>query len=128
MVRGGGSALDLDAFNDLALCRTIASMPQPVLTGIGHETDLSVVDSAHTHFKTPTAVADFLVDRALQERSQLLEWSLAMGQRVQQRLTQERAQFARDLQLRLQPQQLLAAEGVKLSHAREQLSSWLNSR
>lgn len=126
MVRGGGSALDLDAFNDLALCRTIASMPHPVLTGIGHETDLSVADLvAHTHFKTPTAVADFLVDRALQERSQLLEWSLAMGQRVQQRLTQERAQFARDLQtLRLQPQQLLAAEGVKLSHAREQLSSW----
>jgi exodeoxyribonuclease VII large subunit len=125
VVRGGGSALDLDAFNDLELCRTISTTLLPVLTGIGHETDLSVADLvAHLHFKTPTAVADFLVDRALNERSKLLEWSLAMGQQVQQRMTFERARFARDLQtLKLQPQQLLAAEGVKLSHAREQLTS-----
>ena len=125
VVRGGGSALDLDAFNDLELCRAISSTSLPVLTGIGHETDLSVADLvAHLHFKTPTAVADYLVDRALNERSKLLEWSLAMGQQVQQRLTFERARFARDLQtLKLQPQQLLAAEGVKLSHAREQLTS-----
>ena len=61
MVRGGGSALDLDAFNDLDLCLAISQTTHPVLTGIGHETDLSVVDLvAHRHFKTPTAVADFL--------------------------------------------------------------------
>ena len=125
VVRGGGSALDLDAFNDLELCRAISNMSLPVLTGVGHETDLSVADLvAHLHFKTPTAVADYLVDRALTERSKLLEWSLAMGQQLQQRLTFERARFARDLQtLKLQPQQLLAAEGIRLSHAREQLTS-----
>ena len=126
MVRGGGSALDLDAFNDLDLCLAISQATHPVLTGIGHETDLSVVDLvAHRHFKTPTAVADFLVDRLVTERSRLAEWSLAMGQRVQHRLTWERERFAKDLQtLKLQPRQLLAAEGVRLSHAREQLSSW----
>lgn len=126
VVRGGGSALDLDAFNDLNLCLAIANCPRPVLTGIGHETDLSVADLvAHRHFKTPTAVADFLVDRLVTERSRLAEMSLAMGQRVQQRLTWERERFAQDLQtLKLQPRQLLAAEALRLSHAREQLTSW----
>lgn len=126
VVRGGGSALDLDAFNDLELCLAIAQCPLPVLTGIGHETDLSVADLvAHRDFKTPTAVADFLVDRMVTERSRLAEWSLAMGQRVQQRLTWERERFAQDMQtLRLQPRQMLAAEALRLSHAREQVSSW----
>ena len=74
MVRGGGSALDLDAFNSKDLCLSIAQSPIPVLTGIGHETDLSVADLvAHQHFKTPTAVADFLVDRLLQERTLLAD-------------------------------------------------------
>ena len=64
MVRGGGSALDLDAFNDLDLCLAISNSTLPVFTGIGHETDLCVADLvAHKHFKTPTAVADDLVDR-----------------------------------------------------------------
>lgn len=124
MVRGGGSALDLDAFNDLDLCLAIAHSSLPVFTGIGHETDLCVADLvAHKHFKTPTAVADDLVDRLVTERSRLAEWSLAMGQRVQQRLALERTRMAKDLQtLTLQPRQLLTAEGVRLSHVRAQLA------
>lgn len=124
MVRGGGSALDLDAFNNLELCLAIAHCALPVFTGIGHETDLCVADLvAHKHFKTPTAVADELVDRLVTERSQLAEWSLAMGQRVQQRLTWERTRIAKDMQtLILQPRQLLAAEGVRLAHVREQFA------
>ena len=64
MLRGGGAKLDLDIFNDLTLCRAIAAMDVPVVTGIGHETDSTLVDFvAHSHCKTPTAVADWLVDR-----------------------------------------------------------------
>jgi exodeoxyribonuclease VII large subunit len=66
MVRGGGSKLDLEAFNDLELCRMVARMPIPVMTGIGHDVDVSVVDMiARSPHKTPTAIADFLVDRSL---------------------------------------------------------------
>ena len=124
MVRGGGSALDLDAFNDLDLCLAISQSTLPVFTGIGHETDLCVADLvAHKHFKTPTAVADDLVDRLVSERSHLAEWGLAVGQRAQHRLAWERTRMAKDLQtLVLQPRQLLAAEGVRLAHAREQLA------
>ena len=67
LLRGGGAKLDLDIFNDLTLCRTIAAMEVPVLTGIGHETDQTLADAvAHTAQKTPTAVADFLVERMAQ--------------------------------------------------------------
>lgn len=66
LIRGGGSKLDLEAFNDLELARVAARMRIPVLTGIGHDVDVSVLDLiAHGHHKTPTAVADFIVDRAL---------------------------------------------------------------
>jgi len=62
MIRGGGSRLDLEVFNDLELCRAVARTPIPVLAGIGHEADESVVDLiAHLRLKTPTAVADHLI-------------------------------------------------------------------
>ncbi len=65
LIRGGGSRLDLDAFNDRKLAAIIANLDLPVLSGIGHETDRSVADEvAHSSFKTPTAVAAFILDRA----------------------------------------------------------------
>jgi len=64
IIRGGGSRLDLDAFNDEALARTAALFPLAIHTGIGHESDLSVLDIvAHKAHKTPTAVADYLLDK-----------------------------------------------------------------
>lgn len=65
-IRGGGSKLDLEPYNDLELTRLVARLPIPVLTGIGHEVDVSVLDLiARGHQKTPTAVADFIVDKSL---------------------------------------------------------------
>lgn len=65
LVRGGGSKLDLEAYNDLALARAVARLPLPVLTGIGHDVDITVLDHlAGRAFKTPTDVADHLVDHA----------------------------------------------------------------
>ena len=64
IIRGGGSKMDLSAFDDLLLCKRISTMGLPVITGIGHERDQSIADLvAHTHLKTPTAVAEFLVQR-----------------------------------------------------------------
>ncbi len=73
MIRGGGSRVDLQAFDSLNLSRHLAVMPIPVFTGIGHETDQAVADLvAHTSFKTPTAVAGFIIDRNLHYESTLL--------------------------------------------------------
>jgi len=66
VIRGGGSKLDLEAFNDLELCRAMAQLPIPLMTGIGHDVDVSVVDMiAKSPHKTPTAVADHLIDKCL---------------------------------------------------------------
>lgn len=62
IIRGGGSQLDLDCFDDYELSSHIAQFPLPVITGIGHERDTSIVDMvAHTPLKTPTAVAEFIL-------------------------------------------------------------------
>ena len=65
ILRGGGSQSDLACFNSYALCSHIAQFPLPILTGIGHDKDLSVADLvAAESLKTPTALADYLVGRA----------------------------------------------------------------
>jgi exodeoxyribonuclease VII large subunit len=62
LIRGGGSQLDLECFNDYDLCSHLAQFPLPVVTGIGHERDETIADMvAHTRQKTPTAVAEFIV-------------------------------------------------------------------
>jgi exodeoxyribonuclease VII large subunit len=62
IIRGGGSRTDLACFDDYRLALHVAQFPLPVITGIGHEQDDSVTDLvAHTRLKTPTAVADFLI-------------------------------------------------------------------
>lgn len=62
IIRGGGSVVDLSAFDDYELASNVAQFPLPVLTGIGHERDESVVDLvAHSRLKTPTAVAAYLI-------------------------------------------------------------------
>ncbi|MDO5035874.1 MAG: exodeoxyribonuclease VII large subunit [Porphyromonas sp.] len=62
LIRGGGSRMDLAAFDDYVLTCNLANYPLPIITGIGHERDESVADLvAHTALKTPTAVADFLL-------------------------------------------------------------------
>lgn len=63
IIRGGGATSDLSGFDSYALAANVAQFPLPVLTGIGHERDDTVIDLvAHTRLKTPTAVAAFLAD------------------------------------------------------------------
>ncbi|GJM35715.1 MAG: exodeoxyribonuclease 7 large subunit [Saprospiraceae bacterium] len=77
IIRGGGSRLDLAAFDSFELSKAIARCPLPVLTGIGHDIDESVLDKvAHQSLKTPTAVADFIIQSALTFESQLTELGL----------------------------------------------------
>ena len=63
MIRGGGAASDLNCFDSYLLAAHCAQFPLPVITGIGHERDDTVIDMvAHTRMKTPTAVAAFLIE------------------------------------------------------------------
>lgn len=62
IIRGGGAVVDLASFDSYELAAHCAQFPLPIITGIGHEKDDSVVDIvAHTQVKTPTAAAEFLI-------------------------------------------------------------------
>jgi len=63
IIRGGGSQTDLSWFDNYKIAYYITQFPLPVITGIGHEKDLSVTDIvAYQSLKTPTAVADYLIE------------------------------------------------------------------
>lgn len=65
IIRGGGARSDLMSFDKYSLAENISQFPLPVISGIGHEKDISIVDLvSHTSVKTPTAVAEFLISQA----------------------------------------------------------------
>ena len=67
IIRGGGATSDLSGFDTLPLAENVAQFPIPIVTGIGHERDESVLDMvAYTHVKTPTAAAALLIDNLAQ--------------------------------------------------------------
>jgi len=73
IIRGGGATADLSCFDRYSLAAHCAQFPLPVLTGIGHQRDNTILDIvAHACLKTPTAVAEFLINR-MQKAQGLLE-------------------------------------------------------
>jgi exodeoxyribonuclease VII large subunit len=65
IIRGGGASIDLNGFNNYELCKCIAECNLPVISGIGHERDHTLVDDVvHTKLKTPTAVAEFFIRKS----------------------------------------------------------------
>ncbi|MGD0341382.1 MAG: exodeoxyribonuclease VII large subunit [Bacteroidales bacterium] len=76
ILRGGGSQSDLSWFDNYNIAFHVTQFPLPVITGIGHEKDLSVIDMvAYQSLKTPTAVADYLIDSVAAAEDRLNEIS-----------------------------------------------------
>lgn len=93
IIRGGGASTDLTCFDDYSLACNCAQFPLPILTGIGHTRDVSVVDMvAHASVKTPTAAAEWLIARMEQQMDilQQIEHRIAAvaGQMVLRRKSQ----------------------------------------
>lgn len=90
IIRGGGAQSDMSCFDLYGIASNIAQFPLPVITGIGHEKDESVADIvAHTKQKTPTAVADFLINKAYLFEERLHELRDSFTNRVKDFLLQE---------------------------------------
>ena len=94
IIRGGGAATDLNGFDSYLLAANVAQFPLPVLTGIGHERDETIIDYvAHTRLKTPTAVAAFLIDHRKNEVDALQNLQERLARALQQRFNEERTRF-----------------------------------
>jgi exodeoxyribonuclease VII large subunit len=92
IIRGGGSASDLSCFDSYELALHCTQFPLPILTGIGHERDDSIVDMvAHTRMKTPTAVAAFLIERVDAQATLLGELQTAIFNAVAATAARHRA-------------------------------------
>ena len=91
IIRGGGATSDLQAFDSEALAERCANFPLPIITGIGHLRDETILDLvAHKNLKTPTAVAEYIISHTLELDMDLF----ALGDRIQKsvilRLEQEK--------------------------------------
>ncbi len=96
IIRGGGSTTDLTGFDTLALAEHVANFPLPIITGIGHERDTSILDMiACVSVKTPTAVAAFLIDNLATTLGFLEDASLRIANAVKGRMEMERLRMAR---------------------------------
>lgn len=85
IIRGGGATSDLSGFDTLTLAENVANFPLPVITGIGHDRDESVVDMvANTRVKTPTAAAQLLIDNLSQTDARISALSQSIAGVTQQ--------------------------------------------
>ena len=95
ILRGGGATADLSGFDTLALAENVAQFPIPIITGIGHERDESILDMvANTKVKTPTAAAALLIDNLLRVLERLDDASQRITHAVNQRISNQKTRIA----------------------------------
>lgn len=91
IIRGGGATADLSGFDTLVLAENVANFPLPVITGIGHERDESILDMvAHTRVKTPTAAAAFLIDHLAATLNRIEQAQISIQRMVEHRIQHEK--------------------------------------
>ncbi|MBN1158269.1 MAG: exodeoxyribonuclease VII large subunit [Bacteroidales bacterium] len=96
IIRGGGAQSELNCFNNYWIASHVCQFPLPVLTGIGHEQDETIADLvAHTHLKTPTAVAEYLISRFRAADERINELTAQFSESLAAKLGSERDRLNR---------------------------------
>lgn len=117
IIRGGGSQTDLSWFDNYNIAYYITQFPVPVLTGIGHEKDMSVADIvSYKSLKTPTAVADFLIEQTINAETCLKQMSEEIAEKVEAVINENKARVD-SVRMKMIP-----AATIMLSEARQNLS------
>ena len=126
IMRGGGSKLDLAGYDNYEIAKAIALSDLPFIIGIGHDIDSTVVDLVSClSLKTPTAVADFLIEHTAQFESYCVDISRSIGQEAMQNINlQQMAISNQTRELYQKAKHLLTTEGFQL----ERLSTSLSER
>ncbi len=130
VIRGGGARLDLAAFDDLEVCRAAAKCPLPIICGLGHESDETILDLvAHTRLKTPTAAAEFFITRLLRVESFVEEARYALHQLVRSRLHRDELVLTQvETKIDQLSHRALADSGSRLTRLEDLLSTHVGHR
>lgn len=125
IIRGGGATSDLSGFDTYLLATNCAQFPLPIITGIGHERDDTVLDVvAHTRVKTPTAAAEFLIARLVDAADALNAQVEALAHVVNMRMRSEEQRLT---QIAAQLPFLFSLAHTRQMHRIEQLESHLRT-
>jgi exodeoxyribonuclease VII large subunit len=125
IIRGGGATSDLSGFDTYLLATNCAQFPLPIITGIGHERDDTVLDVvAHTRVKTPTAAAEFLIARLVDAADALNAQVEALAHVVNMRMRSEEQRLT---QIAAQLPYLFSLAHTRQMHRIEQLESHLRT-
>ena len=118
IIRGGGATTDLACFDTYNLALNCAQFPLPVIAGIGHQRDISILDMvAHTSVKTPTAAAEFLIGKMQDAKDELLNLADDIHSVISQLISTQEQQLER---MKLQIEQAARTGYLRQQHQLEQ--------
>lgn len=122
IIRGGGATTDMTCFDDYNLASHCAQFPLPIIAGIGHTRDVSVVDMVvHTSVKTPTAAAEWLIECVAQQVERVSNWMLRLQRAAQNAVYREQNHLS------LYEQRIINAVHGKALSERGKLDFWLKT-
>lgn len=122
IIRGGGASTDMSCFDDYNLASHCAQFPLPIIAGIGHTRDVSVVDMVvHTSVKTPTAAAEWLIERVAEQVERVGSLMLRLQCATQNAVSREKNR------LLLYEQQIFNAVRGKAVRERGKLDLWMKT-
>ena len=130
IIRGGGATSDLSGFDTLALAENVANFPLPIITGIGHERDESVLDMiSFQRVKTPTAAAAFLVQHLTDVYATVMDAQETISNYVKRRLQVERMRVDRlSSQLPMLFSLVKTKQGARLDRLMNRMSTHVQSK
>lgn len=130
IIRGGGATSDLSGFDTLSLAENVANFPLPIITGIGHERDESVLDMiSYQRVKTPTAAAAYLVQHLTDVYARVMDAQETIVNNVQHRLQVERMRLERlSSAIPVQFSLVKTKQGAYLDRLMSRISSSMQSR
>lgn len=119
IIRGGGASTDLSCFDDYMLASHCAQFPLPIVAGIGHTRDVSVVDMVvHTSVKTPTAAAEWLVERVAEQVERVDGLQLRLERAVRGAVNKEKNRLV------VYHQRIMSAVYQALAREKGRLNLW----
>ena len=122
IIRGGGASTDMSCFDDYNLASHCAQFPLPIIAGIGHTRDVSVVDMVvHTSVKTPTAAAEWLIERVAEQVERVGSLMLRLQRATQNAVSREKNR------LLLYEQQIFNTVRGKAVRERGKLDLWMKT-